>query len=77
MKPKVNAADLAPDEPLYCGTCGDNPATHEVHIRVQRGFDYMQAKQLYSVTYAICAQCAQQVLVVKLGAELNRAGTRR
>lgn len=68
--PRVTSA-LFTSEPLICGTCGELEATHEIHIRVQRGLDYSQSKQLYSVTYAVCGVCAQELVTVNLSAKLG------
>lgn len=77
MKPKaVDPADLLPRETIQCGTCGEREATHEITIRVQRGFDYQHAKQLFTCSYAVCQLCARDVVTVKLGAELKASRPR-
>lgn len=76
MKPLAKE-DFAPNEPLKCGTCNAKEATHEISIRCTRGFDYHHAKQLYSVTYAVCEECAAELVTVKLGAELATTRRRR
>jgi hypothetical protein len=58
-------------DPVYCGTCGQNEATHEIWIKVRRGLDYNNQKPLYEVTYSVCGPCAREVVEVKLGAKLN------
>ena len=72
----VDPKDLAPRETIQCGTCGEREATHEIGVRVQRGFDYQAAKQLFSVSYAVCEVCARDVVTVKLGAELKTSRAR-
>jgi hypothetical protein len=72
MKPKtVDPIDLVSRETIQCGTCGEREATHEIDVRVRRGFDYQHAKQVFSVSYAVCEICARNVVTVKLGAELK------
>jgi hypothetical protein len=73
----VEPSDFALTEGIHCGTCGTREATHEVSVRVQRGFDYQHAKQIFSVTYAVCEECARSVVEVKLGAELRASKGRR
>jgi len=75
-KKTVDPADLAPRETISCGTCGEREATHEISLRVQRGFDYQSAKQLFNVSYAVCEVCARDVVAVKLGAELRTSKPR-
>ena len=68
---EINHDAFAPPEPLPCGTCETGEATHQVAIQVQKGLDYNSRKQLYTVTYAICGECAKDVVEVKLGARLG------
>lgn len=77
MSKAVDPQDLAPNDPALCGTCGEREATHEISIRVQRGFDYQHAKQIFNVTYGVCEGCARDVVTVKLGAELRASKVRR
>ena len=58
-------------EVILCATCGENEATHQISIGVQKGIDYNHSKQLYHVTYSVCGPCAREVVEVKLGAKLN------
>ena len=64
-------SNLFEPEPVFCSTCGEKQATHEVHIRVQRGSGYHDNKQLYSVMYAVCGDCAKDIVVIQLGAKLG------
>jgi hypothetical protein len=72
----VDPLDLAPRETIQCGTCGEREATHEISVRARRGFDYQTAKQIFSVEYAVCEQCARDLVTVKLGAELRASRSR-
>ena len=57
-------------EAVDCCVCRENEATHTVAIRVARGLDYPKQAELYSVNYSVCGTCAQDVVEVKLNAQL-------
>lgn len=58
-------------DPITCGCCGSDEATHQISIRVNKGLDYPKQQQLYLVEYAVCGACAKNAVVVQLGAQLN------
>lgn len=66
-------------ERVECCTCTTEPpaeATHEVSIVVSKGRDYPRKQDIYRVTYAVCGNCARQVVEVKLDAQLLKRARR-
>lgn len=63
-------------EPILCGVCKENEATHSISIRVNKGLDYGSQRQLYHVEYSVCGDCARDAVEVKIGAQLNLRGKR-
>jgi hypothetical protein len=71
MKRNVRVNDAFKQEPpLTCATCKKNEAQYQTSITVRRGLDYLNSKVLYHVEYSICADCAREIVEVKLSAKL-------